>query len=244
MIVYIASHDLRSPLVNVQGFSRELARACGTLRLKFTSGENGVGDRTELNRILEEEVPEAIEFIQAGVAKMDALLSGFLRFSRLGHQALNLQRLDVKEMLDGIVQTMEYQINQTGTIVRIEDLPPCQGDLTQIGQVFSNLLDNALKYRDPIRVPEVRVSGSVEDGRAVYAFKDNGVGIPVEHRKKVFEIFQRLNPKGAPGEGLGLTIAVKILERQNGRIWVESEPRCGSTFFVSLPVPRESGPTA
>lgn len=235
MIVYIASHDLRSPLVNIQGFSRELARACSTLGSQLRFLENGGGEPLMLNQILHKDIPEAIEFIEAGVAKMDSLLSGFLRFSRLGHQALRLQRLDVNHMLEGISQSMEYQIQQTGAVVCVEDLPPCRGDPIQIGQVFANLLDNALKYRDPSRPLEVRVSGRLEDGRAIYAFRDTGVGIPPEHRKKVFEIFHRLNPQKAPGEGLGLTIAMKILERQDGRIWVESEPGEGSTFIVSLP---------
>lgn len=234
-IVYTVSHDLRSPLVNVQGFSRQLTRACDQIRAAAAESTDGKITLEQVRKPLDVSIPQALKFISAGVAKMEALLAGLLHYSRLGRVVLNVRPLDMNAMLSEITAAMKFQLDEAKAQVRIGILPRCLGDSVQTNQVFANLLDNALKYRAPERPLLIEVSGRVADGVATYTVSDNGLGIAREHQAKIFEIFHRLNPADSAGEGLGLSIAQRVLERQSGRIWVESEVNKGSIFHVSLP---------
>jgi two-component system, chemotaxis family, sensor kinase Cph1 len=234
-IVYVASHDLRSPLVNIQGFSKELESTCKRIQTLLKDNGNTLASRNELETILSQEVPEAIEYIMLGVTKMDALLAGFLKFSRLGRAAIKIERLDMTKLLSNIVQTTDFQIKKAGAKVQVNSLSDCLGDRIQVDQVFSNLIDNALKYAHPERPCVIHISSEQKEKESVYRVKDNGIGIAKDHQVKIFEIFHRLNPSATAGEGLGLTIAQKSLEKQHGRIWVESEVGKGSEFFIALP---------
>jgi len=229
-VVYVVSHDLRSPLLNVQGFGNALVRACGQLKEKLKSVED-----PDVKRLFETDIPRALHFIEAGVTKMDMLLTGFLRFSRLGRVVLQIQSIQMNKLVTGAAQALKFQTEEAGADVTVEDLPNCKGDPTLIGQVFSNLIDNALKYRAKDRSCHIAITGRVESGQAIYCVEDNGIGIATEHQPKVFELFHRLDPKKTQGEGLGLSIAQRALERQQGRIWLDSRPGVGTRFFVSLP---------
>jgi two-component system, chemotaxis family, sensor kinase Cph1 len=241
-IVYTVSHDLRSPLVNVQGFGKQLQRACEAIRsASGAAGENGAVPVAQLKQPTEVAIPQALRFINAGVSKMEALLAGLLRYSRLGRVALTIRPLNMNGMIAEILAAMKFQLDEAKAEVHVEPLPVCEADSVQTSQVFSNLLDNALKYRDPARALRINIRGTIRDGQAIYEVADNGVGIAPEHQAKVFEIFHRLNPDTTTGEGLGLTIAQRVLERQRGRIWVESQSGKGSTFFVSLPAIASQG---
>ncbi len=234
-IVYTVSHDLRSPLVNVQGFGKQLNRACDTIAAALAAANGGPVPPEKLQQPVETAIPQALRFINAGVTKMDSLLAGLLRYSRLGRVALTIRPLNMNGLLAEIIAAMKFQLDEARAEVRVETLPTCLADTVQTSQVFANLLDNALKYRHPARPLRVSVRGRIEAGQAVYEVADNGVGIAPEHRAKVFEIFHRLNPDATSGEGLGLTIAQRVLERQQGKIGVEETPGGGSTFTVSLP---------
>jgi two-component system, chemotaxis family, sensor kinase Cph1 len=234
-IVYTVSHDLRSPLVNVQGFGKQLSRACDAIRTAISAASDGKVPALALKQPVEVTIPQALKFINAGVNKMETLLAGLLRYSRLGRDALVIERLDMNLLLADVLAAMKFQTVAAKAEVTVGMLPAARGDRVQTSQVFANLIDNALKYRHPDRAPRIAVEGRVENGRSIYTIADNGIGIAPEHQAKAFEIFHRLNPETSSGEGLGLTIAQRVLERQKGKIWVESAGQAGSTFFVSLP---------
>ena len=141
----------------------------------------------------------------------------------------------MNKMAANVAGAMEYQIKDVGATVDIESLPPCLGDPSQINQIFSNLLDNALKFLDDSRPGFIRISGKIENNQSIYCVEDNGIGIAPEYQDKIFETFHRLEPERTTGEGLGLTIVRRVLDRYNGNVWVESEPGKGSKFYVSLP---------
>ena len=235
-IVYTVSHDLRSPLVNVQGFSRQLGRACDRIRAAVAGAGGGAVPAAELSAPVDVAIPQALRFINAGVAKMEMLLDGLLRFSRLGRVTLTIQPVDLEAVVSEAVAALRFQLDEVGAVATVGALPSCLGDRAQVGRVFTNLIDNALKYRDPARPLVLAITGRMEAADGIISFVDNGIGIAPEHQGRIFEIFHRLDPDQSAGEGLGLTIAQRLLERQGGRIWVESTPGVGSTFHVALPL--------
>ncbi len=233
-VVYVASHDLRSPLVNAEGYSKELGYAVDDLRHKLA--EAAVAETIpEVAPLLEQDIPEALRFIRTSVSRMDTLLTGLLRLSRSGRGALHIESLDMNNLISKSIDSIEFQIKKAMVKLEVTDLPLCQGDDLQVNQVFSNLLDNAMKYLDPNRPGVIRISGWIEEDRAVYCIGDNGIGIASDHLDKIFEIFHRLDPTHSKGEGLGLTIVKRVLDRLGGNVWIESKIDSGSRFYVALP---------
>jgi signal transduction histidine kinase len=232
-IVYVTSHDLRSPLVNVQGFSIELQHACDELVQRLRDGS--AHDDAAVERILAEEIPQILGFIQASGSKMEKLLAGLLKLSRSGRAPLELRDLDMDSLVSSVLTEFEYVAKEQGISITTDELPRCHGDELQLNQVFSNLVSNAIKYRQAERGCEIHISGQREGGRSLYCVEDNGIGISAPHQHKIFDVFHRLHPDAGEGEGLGLTIVRKSLDRQNGSIWLESEPGRGSRFFVAMP---------
>ncbi|MDD5094347.1 MAG: ATP-binding protein [Dehalococcoidia bacterium] len=235
-IVYVSSHDLRSPLVNIQGFSKEMDICVEELVTLLKNEDIPAQTREKLAPIVQTDIPDCLSYIRASVVKMDSLLSGLLRLSRLGRAALNIEDADMNQVMSDIKKTFEYRLEQFGARMEIEDLPPCRGDTTLLNQVFSNLIDNAIKYKDPGRPCLVKITGNEMDGSATYIVEDNGIGIPESQQPKVFELFHRLNPSGGiSGEGLGLTIIAKVLDRLGGNVRLQSEVGSGSRFIITLP---------
>jgi PAS domain S-box-containing protein len=232
-VVYVASHDLRSPLVNIDGYSRELAYDVEELSRTLAASENE--PIRAVASLLEKDIPESLHFIQTSASKMDTLLSGLLRLSRSGRAALTIAPLDMNSLISNVVDSSEFQIREARVQMAVEPLPPCHSDGVQLNQVFSNLLSNALKYMDPDRPGVIRINGRTEGKDAIYCVEDDGIGISVDYLDKIFEIFHRLDPDRCEGDGLGLTIVKRIVGRLEGTIRVESEEGSGTRFYVTLP---------
>lgn len=231
-IVFIASHDLRSPLVNIRGFAGELEKSFEEVRAILRTAE-GVSERLAIP--LESDIPESLGFIKGSSQKMETLLNGLLRLSRIGTAQIHPVTIAMDQMIGGIIGGLGFKIRENAIDIAVEGaLPSCRGDLTLINQVFVNLLDNAIKYRHPERQCRIRIRGRADGGRSVYEVEDNGIGIAAEHKGKIFDIFHQLSP-GSGGEGLGLTIVRRVLDRQGGQIELESGVGVGTTVRVTLP---------
>lgn len=235
-IVYSASHDLRSPLVNIEGFSNILETDCNQLMVLFTEQADGQDRAEQIEPLLKEGIPESLGFITRSTKRMASLLDGLLQVSRVGSVEITNKTLDMDRIVAGVLAAMEHQINESNAAVTVDSLPGCIGDAHMMDHVLTNLVSNAVKYLDPGKKGKIRISGKVEDSMSIYCVQDNGIGISPAHQQKVFEIFHRLNPEGSvSGEGLGLTIVTRIMARLGGEIWLESEPGSGSKFFIALP---------
>lgn len=234
-IIYVISHDLRSPLVNIQGFSKELDNDIARILPIILQNTITPGNRDTLLSLLRTDIPESLKYIFSSITKMDSLLTGLLKLSRLGHNSLEIKEIDMNNLIAEVAYDFEFQVKEKNIELNIDRLPPCEGDITQINQVMSNLLDNAIKYLDHNRRGIIKIYGHTKKNLSIYCVEDNGIGIADKDKKNIFEIFHRLHPNDTPGQGIGLNIIGKILERHNGKIWLESEFGKGSKFFISLP---------
>ena len=224
-LLQIVSHDLRAPVLGIAGYGRALRRRC-----------------QELVPETEDRVHELLGGVLGAAEHMDRLLDGLIRFVRLGRVDTDPEALEMRFRLQRIVQALSYQIDQAKARVRVEEqLPNCFGDAMQVDQLFTNLLDNALKYLDPERPGRITVSGRLLGNQVEYCVSDNGCGIPYEQQQRIFQPFQRVdNAAPVSGEGLGLAIVQRLAELNHGDIRVESVPGVGSRFFVVLPHSREA----
>jgi signal transduction histidine kinase len=235
-LLFISSHDLQEPLINIQGFARELKLSLQQMRLSLEEEDIPSAVKEKLAVTIDEDITDSLNYILASTSKIDTLLKGLLKVSRLGQVAITIEKLNMKDLMAEVVDDFQFQTKRAGVKLDVGRLPQCQGDKAQLNQVFSNLIGNALKYLDPERPGIIRISGRKEDSNVVYTVEDNGIGIAPEHQETVFQIFQRVDPTASSGEGLGLTIVRRILERHGGKIWLESEPGRGSRFHISLPI--------
>jgi len=240
---YIVSHDLRSPLVNVMGFTAELETARSSIASYLVkSDESGWEAPDATTRLaIEEDLPEAIGFIRASTQKMDRLINAILNLSRQGRRTLAPEPLDLTALVTGIAESLQHRIQETGTILTVDTLPTIVNDRVAIEQILSNLVENALKYFKPGRPGVIVVSGRTEHGRAIIEVADNGRGVDPRDHERIFDLFRRSGAQDQPGEGIGLAHSRALAYRLGGTIEISSALDEGSTFRLNLPTEWRSG---
>ena len=232
-VLYVASHDLRAPLINVQGFAREVRLGLSDLR----AHTNGAAETTAIYA----DTDESLGFIDSAIQRMDGLIQGLLNVSRIATRTNPTDEVSLQLVVEKIIETFRYQLDQSRIQITAGLLPTVRGDRLRLTQVFSNLIDNAIKYMGDSTPRTIEIGARHDNGTPTLFVKDSGPGIPAKSQEAVFRLFRRLG-NGVPGEGLGLTMVRKIIEKHGGRIWIVSEPGQGTTFLFTLSASQDAPP--
>ena len=215
---YVASHDLQAPLSTIAGYAQLLEKRC--------------------HNQLDAQGNKFIRNIVNSCGRMQALIDDLLEYSRVGRSEKPFDVIDCNLVFEDACANLQLAIRQEQASVTRGDLPRVRGDSFQLLQLFQNLIGNAIKYRSS-EAPMVRVSASRQGDSWVFSVQDNGIGIAEQYHPRIFQLFQRLHSqKQYSGTGIGLAICQRIVDRHGGRLWVESEPNRGSTFYFSIPIPK------
>jgi signal transduction histidine kinase len=233
-LIYVASHDLRSPLVNIQGFNSELKQSVNTIINLIENEENIDTAKAKIIQYLNSDFKESVDFIDISAEKISKLISGLLKVSRLSRTLTTINEVNINKLMANIVSTFEFTVKSNNISIEVDDLPNCFGDELMLDQVFSNLIGNAIKFLNPEKSSKIKIFGTIVNEQVVYCIEDNGIGFSTEYLDKIFLLFHRLDNK-TEGEGLGLAIVKKIIDKHNGSAWAESTPNIGSKFFISIP---------
>jgi signal transduction histidine kinase len=252
---YVVTHDLRAPLVNIMGFTSELEGSLGSIQNFIRSSNENTSsdaDQNQRARIAAlEELPEAIGFIRSSTRKMDSLINAILKLSREGRRMLKPEPIRLDALLKSTAANVQHQVAEAGGSVEIEaKVPPVISDRLALEQIFSNLLDNAVKYRAPQRPLKIQIHASeVRGQRILIEIKDNGRGIAKPDHERVFDLFRRSGALDRPGEGIGLAHVRTMIRNLGGHITLTSELEQGTTMKLNLPkdlrsvMPTQTGAT-
>ena len=222
--------------MNLKGFSSELRAACDVLQttlpalLPHLEALQGA----DVSRALDQDIPEALGFIETSVTRMGHLIQAILHLSRLGRRELAYEPLDMPALVQETVQTLAHQIAQRQAQVTVAPLPTVMADRTAMEQIMGNLLTNAVAYLAPGRPGEIVVTGERRPEATVFAVRDNGRGIAAEDIPKVFEPFRRVGRQDVPGEGMGLAYVQMLVRRHGGEIRCHSTLGVGTTFTFTI----------
>lgn len=236
IFTYIVSHDLRAPMVNLRGFTGELRYILDSAQDALNNAISEVEETQQriLTTAFERDIPEALNFIDSAVNRMDNLTNAILKLSRLGRREFDFEVIDMNRLTQDIVQTFAHQIEQKQVKVSVSELPEIVADQISMEQIIANLLSNAINYLTLDRPGEIEISAESAIPNVTFHVWDNGRGIAEKDIQRVFEIFRRVGKQDVPGEGMGLAYVQTLVRRQGGRIWCESKLGEGSKFSFTI----------
>jgi signal transduction histidine kinase len=235
---YIVSHDLRSPLVNVMGFTGELEAATKPLGALVDRVEAEAPELLDPDAAIaaREDLPESIRFIRTSTQKMDRLINAILRLSREGKRVLTPDKIELAPLADQIVASLQHRLDEIGAeITVVRPMPSVVADRLAVEQMLSNLVENAVKYLKSGVPGRIALSAKIEHGRIDIAVADNGRGIDPRDHERIFDLFRRSGQQDQPGEGIGLAHVRALAYRLGGFISCQSTLGEGATFTLSLP---------
>jgi PAS domain S-box-containing protein len=236
--IYIASHDMRAPLVNLKGFAGEISTTLKEVEPLLSKAVASLPEkeRESLKQAIEHDIPESITFIRSGVKRMDSLTNAILDLSRIGRRQIHLEPINTKALVQRCLDSLAYELGQRNIEVQLLDLPDVVSDPLALEQVFGNLLDNAVKYLDPQRSGVITISGRIRQSEVEFTIADNGRGIAPADHKKVFDIFRRASNSGdVRGAGMGMAYVKASLRKLGGIIWFDSALGKGTSFYFTIP---------
>ena len=236
--LYSVSHDLRSPLVNLSGFTDELRLSTEDLRKLIEANRAKAPELQKAIDIIDQDFERWFGFLRSAVSRLSKIIDALLKLSRAGRVEYANQPVDLNGVISRVVKTLDNSLTQKGARIKTATLPSVFGDETAYEQIFANLLANAIAYLDSARPGVIEVGCIAEPGAGMFEtvyVKDNGVGMSPQASKRLFLAFQRFSPDLAPGEGVGLALVRRVLNSMGGRIWCETEQSIGTTFYLSLP---------
>ena len=235
---YITSHDLRSPLVNLKGFSSELQYNVDELAdiIKQVQAHLEPDKQKAVDVIFGKEMPEALNYIKSSIDRLDQLTSAILDLSKIGRREIRVEPVNIQNMVKKMLDSLAFEIQNKNTKVELGNLAEINTDAVSISQIFSNVIENALKYLDPERPGVIKITGKINPGEVEFAVADNGRGISEMDKPRIFEMFKRArNVEGIRGVGMGMSYVKATVQRLGGRIWFESELDVGTKFIFTIP---------
>lgn len=235
-LLNLTTHHVRTSLVNIRGFGKELEHACHSIKESLVQEESLVHLKVRLLNLIQSDINESLHYIQRGVDQCENFLQALTILSRIHSHAVNITPLNPRELVHGVLRYLHVEFQKRDIICVVEEMPVCNADRTLLSTALRAILENAARFYDPRKSGMVKISAQIQDNTFKIIVQDNGIGILPEQLNKVFEMMYRGSEQPAGGLGIGLTVALRSMEIMGGTASLQSQTDRGTTVCLQLPI--------